>query len=261
MIAIPHRWRLEPAYTSEAATDVRSAALEAVAKQAYLRGADLRGAYLSGAYLSGAYLSGAYLSGADLSGAYLSGAYLSGADLRGADLRGAYLRGADLRGADLSGAYLRGADLRGADLRGADLRGAYLSGADLSGAYLRGADLSGAKLAWQSHDLVAELLARAVPTPGSAADLRPVHLRRHALIGLILANRAWCWADFARIPLSKGTRRWALKALAAYKVDGDDAPALIARAAAKIKARTPQVAASGHPPENGAEGVDPPPPG
>ena len=206
MIAIPHRWRSEPAYTDEAATDLRSAVLEAVAK-----------------------------------GAYLSDADLSGADLSGADLRGAYLSGADLSGADLSGAYLSGA---------------YLSGADLSGA-----DLSGTKVAWQSHDLVAELLRRAIPTPGSAADLRPVDLRRHALIGLILANRGWCWADFARIPLSKGTRRWALKALAAYKVDGDAAPDLIARAAAKIQARTPQVAGPGHLPENGAEAVDPPPPG
>ena len=201
MIAIPHRWRSEPAYTDEAATDLRSAVLEAVAK------------------------------GADLSGAYLSGAYL--------------------RGADLSVAYLRGADLSGADLRGADL-----SGADLSGA-----DLSGTKVAWQSHDLVAELLRRAIPTPESAADLRPVDLRRHALIGLILANRGWCWADFARMPLSKGTRRWALKTLAAYKVDGDDAPPLIARAAERIKARQALAAGPGHLPENGAEAVDPPPPG
>jgi len=157
-------------------------------------------------------------------------AYLRSADLRVADLRGAYLRGADLRGADLRGAYLRSADLRVADLRGADLRGADLIGADLSGADLIGADLRGAclsdadgsrktRLAWQSRDLLSEILRRA------AGD----DLAKMKVAGLILIQRHWCWSDFLKLddPLSG----WAMGVLAEWVQDDDGAPEELRRIA------------------------------
>jgi len=73
-------------FTSEKATTMREAVVEAVEKKKNLSGADLSWADLSGADLSGAHLSRADLSWADLSRADLSGAGLSGADLSGADL-------------------------------------------------------------------------------------------------------------------------------------------------------------------------------
>ena len=99
---IRHRQTNEVLYTSESATDARSALLEALASGADLTGADLAGADLTGADLSGADLSGADLAGADLSGADLSGADLRRADLTRADLTGAVMSGADLTRADLA---------------------------------------------------------------------------------------------------------------------------------------------------------------
>ena len=149
---------------------------------------------LGGAYLRGADLGGAYLRGADLRGAYLGGAYLGGAYLRGADLRGADLRGADLRGADLGGADLGGADLRGADLRGADLRGC--------------------KLAFQSHDLLAEILRRA------AGD----DVAKLKIAGFILVCRDKCWKEFAEFAKHDPLGDWALDELSKWVQPGDEVP-------------------------------------
>ena len=177
-------------------------------------------AYLSGAYLRGAYLGGAYLGGANLRGANLSGAYLRGAYLSGAYLRGAYLGGAYLVGAYLVGANLGGANLGGANLRGANLSGAYLRGAYLSGAYLRGA-----YLAWQSHDLISEVLRR------SAGD----DIAKLKVAGLVLVCREMCWKEFARLAARDPLGGWALDTLAEWVQEGDDAPAIIRERKAATK--------------------------
>jgi len=137
---------------------------------------------------------------------------LRGADLRGADLRGDDLSGTNLRGDDLSGANLSGADLSGADFSGAKLSGADLRGADFSGANLSGADLSGAKLAWQSHDLLAEILKRA------AGD----DIAKLKVAGVILLCREKCWRELLAIrdPLTG----WAIGVLREWVQDGDGAP-------------------------------------
>lgn len=146
--------------------------------------------------------------------ASLGGAYLGGANLRGAYLRGAYLRDAYLEGADL-----RCANLAGADLRGADLRGAYLGGADLRGANMRGANLgdgeSRAKIAWQSHDLIAEILRRA------AGD----DVAKLKVAGFILVSRDWCWSDFLKLrdPLAG----WALDVLRPWAEGDEHAPSVL----------------------------------
>lgn len=152
--------------------------------------------------LSGADLSGADLSNVDLRNVDLGGACLSGVNLRNADLRGAYLAGADLGGADLGGVYLAGACLHGADLSGAYLRGAYLGGAYFGGA----------KVAWQSNDLIAEILKR------SAGD----DIAKLKVAGLILVCIEKCWSEFVdmRDPLTG----WALGVLRECIVDGDDHP-------------------------------------
>ena len=114
MIQITHRYTGRPLYTSETASSLREAVVQAV-----VEGANLAGADLADAYLAGAHLAGANLAGADLADAYLADAYLAGAHLAGADLAGACLAGANLAGADLAGAHLADADLAGADLAGA----------------------------------------------------------------------------------------------------------------------------------------------
>jgi hypothetical protein len=136
--------------------------------------------------------------------ANLSGANLSRADLREADLSRANLSGADLRVANLSGADLSGADLREANLRVADLREADLSGANLSGA----------KIAWQSHDLLAEILKRA------AGD----DIAKLKVAGLILIQREWCWREFLAMRDREPLAGWALDVLAEWVQDGDEAP-------------------------------------
>jgi uncharacterized protein YjbI with pentapeptide repeats len=162
--------------------------------------------------LRGANLHGADLHGADLRGANLCVADLRGADLHGANLRGANLCVANLCWADLRGADLRGADLRGADLRGEDLHGANLRGANLRGADLRGANLNGCKVAWQSHDLLAEILMRA------AGD----DIAKLKVAGMILLCREKCWKDLLAIrdPLTG----WAIGVLREWVQEGDGAP-------------------------------------
>ena len=68
-------------FTSEKATTMKEAVVEAVEKKKNLSRADLSGVDLSRVDLSRADLSRAGLSWADLSGADLSGANLSGANL------------------------------------------------------------------------------------------------------------------------------------------------------------------------------------
>jgi len=84
--------------------------------------------------------------------------------------------------------------------------------ADLSGASLRGANLRGARIAWQSHDLIAELLKR------SAGD----DIAKLKVAGLVLVCREKCWSDFLKLrdPLAG----WALGVLREWVQDGDDAP-------------------------------------
>src|SRR5690606_25788498 len=94
MIQITHRYTGRPLYTSETASSLREAVVQAV-----VEGANLAGADLADAYLAGAHLAGANLAGADLADAYLADAYLAGAHLAGADLAGACLAGANLAGA------------------------------------------------------------------------------------------------------------------------------------------------------------------
>jgi hypothetical protein len=143
------------------------------------------------------------------------------AGLRGADLRLAGFRGADLSWADLSGADLRGAGFRGADLRLAGLRGADLRGADFSGADLRGAGLSGAKLAWQSHDLLAEILRRA-----AGYDIAKLKIA-----GFILLCRHKCWREFLSLTDREPLSGWAMGVLAEWVQDKDGAPDAIRKIA------------------------------
>ena len=112
----------------------------------------------------------------------------------------------------VSRANLRGADLRCANLRGANLSCANLRCADLSGANLCGVNFSGATLAWNSHDLIAELLKRAAG--GDVAKLK--------IAGLILVCREKCWADF--LDLRDPLTGWAIGVLREWVQAGDDYP-------------------------------------
>src|SRR5690606_5832294 len=67
MIQITHRYTGRPLYTSETASSLREAVVQAV-----VEGANLAGADLADAYLAGAHLAGANLAGADLADAYLA---------------------------------------------------------------------------------------------------------------------------------------------------------------------------------------------
>ena len=122
------------------------------------------------------------------------------------------LREANLSGADLSGANLHDANFRGADLSYADLSGANLHDANFRGADLSGANFFGAKLAWLSHDLIAEILRRA------AGD----DIEKLKVAGLILLCRNKCWNDFLSIgdPLTD----WAIGELLLWIVEGDQHP-------------------------------------
>ena len=107
--------------------------------------------------------------------------------------------------ADLRGAYLGDVDLRGADLRGADLRGADLGGGE-----------SRAQIAWQSHDLIAEILRRA------AGD----DVAKLKVAGLILVSRDKCWPDFLKLrddPLAG----WALDVLRPWAEGDEHAPPVL----------------------------------
>ena len=192
------------------------AAVEANLKK--LRDADLGDANLRDANLGGANLRDAYLRDA-----YLRGVHLGCADLRDADLGCAYLRGANLHGANLRGANLHGADLRGAYLRGADLGDVHLRDADLGDADLRGVHLHGAngesraKLAWQSHDLIAEILRRA------AGD----DVAKLKVAGYILMCRDKCWGDFLK--LRDPLLGWALDVLRPWANGDESAPEILRR--------------------------------
>jgi hypothetical protein len=142
-----------------------------------------------------------------------------------ANLRGADLSVANLSVANLSRADLRGANLRGANLSWADLSGANLRGADLSGANLRGANLSGAKIAWQSHDLLSEILKRA------AGD----DIAKLKVAGLILVCRDKCWREFLSMRDREPLYGWALGVLADWMQDGDSAPDVLREIAAAKK--------------------------
>jgi len=127
----------------------------------------------------------------------------------------------------LSGAYLRGADLSGAYLRGAALSGAYLSGAYLSGAYLEG-EYEGKKtrMAWQSHDLMAELLRRDAMDEQNAKR----RIAKLKAAGLILMLRENCWDDF--IELRDPLLPWALSVLRRYAQGDPEAPSYLLEPAA-----------------------------
>ena len=99
-----------------------------------------------------------------------------------------------------------------ADLRGADLGGAYLSGA-----YLRGADLRDAKLAWRSHDLLAEILRRA------AGD----DIGKLKVAGLVLIQRDWCWREMLKHADRDPLGGWALDELRQWVQDGDEVPEVL----------------------------------
>ena len=109
-------------------------------------------------------------------------------------------------------------------LRGANLSGANLGGANLGDAYLGDAYLGGATLAWDSHDLLSEILRRA------AGD----DIAKLKIAGLILVCREKCWADFAKMrdPLAG----WSLDELAKWVVEGDGAPSIVRERSAAAEA-------------------------
>ena len=134
--------------------------------------------------------------------------------------------GADLSDAKLSGAILSGAKLYGADLRGAILRGADLRGTDLSGAILSGAVLRDATINWTSYALLSEILWQA------AGD----DIERQMLAAFIGRKTTWCWTEF--IAFEHPQKEWALDTLAAWVKDDDNAPSILRRRAAQLKAAT-----------------------
>lgn len=113
--------------------------------------------------------------------------------------------------------------LRDADLGDANLRGAHLRDADLGCADLRGADLgdangeSRAKLAWQSHDLIAEILRCA------AGD----DVAKLKVAGYILMCRDKCWGDFLK--LRDPLMGWALDVLRPWAKGDENAPEILRR--------------------------------
>ena len=119
-----------------------------------------------------------------------------------------------------------GETLTRANLYGANLTRANLDGANLYGASLDGANLDGASLNWQSHGLVAELLKRA-----AGQDVR------HRMVaGLIAVSLDWCWDKFLALRHDYPAElEWALGVLAAHVIEGDGAPAIIAKLAAVKK--------------------------
>lgn len=104
------------------------------------------------------------------------------------------------------------ANLSGANLRWTDLSDADLQDADLRGADLRWTNLDGVKAAWQSHDLIAEILRREA---GGAID-------KEAFAGLVLIKREWCWND--HLKAKHPQLEWALRTLAKWIQPGDGHP-------------------------------------
>ena len=129
---------------------------------------------------------------------------------------------------DLVGTAVKnGADLSGADLFGADLRRADLSGANLSRADLSRADLSRATINWNSHALIAELLRQ------SAVD----DIEKRKIAGLIAISTDWCWSKWLKLR-HEPNFDWAIDALATFVKEGDEAPEILIKAAAKLKEQT-----------------------
>jgi hypothetical protein len=124
------------------------------------------------------------------------------------------------------------ADLRSADLYSANLYSANLCSADLCSANLRSAnlclaDLYSANLAWQSHDLLAEILRRA------AGD----EIEKLKVAGAILLMRDKCWQEFSKLAQRDPLGDWALDTLAEWVQPDDGAPDIIRqRHAAKLVA-------------------------
>ena len=98
------------------------------------------------------------------------------------------------------------------------------AGADLRGAYLRGADLSKIHLAYQSHDLLAEILRRAV---GDDTE-------KLKIAGCILVCRSKCWDAFAKLAAVDPLGDWALDELATWVQPGDEAPDVLRKRAEKL---------------------------
>jgi hypothetical protein len=69
-------------------------------------------------------------------------------------------------------------------------------------------------MAWDSHDLLAELLQRAA---GS-------NLARRQSAGLLLVSRDWCWSDF--LALEHPEKEWAIKTLAGHLLPDEIMPYL-----------------------------------
>ena len=178
------------------------------------------------ANLRSANLRYADLRSADLSYANLHSANLHSADLHSADLHSANLCSADLSSADLRSANLHYANLRYANLSYADLRSADLRSADLSYANLRYANLSKIRIAYQSHDLLAEILKR------SAGD----DIAKLKVAGLILISRDKCWEGFLDMAEHEPLADWALDELAKWVQPGDEAPKILRKRAAANEA-------------------------
>jgi len=82
---------------------------------------------------------------------------------------------------------------------------------------LRGADLRGAKLAWQSHDLLSELLRRA------AGD----DIEKLKVAGLLLVCREKYWKEFVAMRDSEPLFDWAIEELAKWVQPDDGAPEIL----------------------------------
>jgi hypothetical protein len=113
-------------FTSELASTLRDAVIEAFAKDVNL---------------VGARLTGVDLSGTNLKGVDFRGANLRDADFRRSNLEGAKFESAYLGDANFKSANLRRSNFKDANLEGADFRGASLNNANFNGAYLEGAKI------------------------------------------------------------------------------------------------------------------------
>jgi Pentapeptide repeats (8 copies) len=140
------------------------------------------------------------LRGCDLQGARLDFASLAGLDMRGCDLTQASLVQVDLRKVNLCGSILLGAKLQGADLRFALF----------SRAHLGGVQLEGAQIAWNSPELISEILRQHAFSADQKAFAR---------YGLI---HGLCWDEL--VALNHAEAGWACSILKTHLIDGDDAP-------------------------------------
>lgn len=104
------------------------------------------------------------------------------------------------------------------------LNDANLRGADLRGATLRGANLTKIKLAYKSHDLLAEILRR------SAGD----DIAKLKVAGLILISRGKCWREFLAMAECEPLADWALDELAKWVQPDDGAPEILRKRAERI---------------------------